>query len=268
MMDSERAKTKARLYELSESTFSVQLLRLLISVYVKYHVMDFSNFDRCFDELRVLLRDGLGNGKNTRKLDIYGNYLDYGDEVKITVDRIEAETQKFMILSKTLHEALQKGEKPDEKWGIDSIKNLILIRLDIKSFLFFTRIFLDTLAWIIKQYYAEQGVQLPRRMRALVKSEKLKKSDSDFAEGLKDRMRWMDDFVTTRDEIVHHLGGICSTTTKNGKFGFDILGLRTRHDWGTNTVESIADYINETLHNLSEVISYIHSKFQSESIST
>jgi len=229
--------------------------------------MDFSNFDRCFDELRVLLRDGLGNGKNTRKLDIYGNYLDYGDEIKIIVDRIEAGTQRFIILSKTLHETLQKGEEPDEKLGIESIKNLVQIRLDIKSFFVFTRIFLDTLAQIIKQCYGKKGDQMPPRMRKLVENVAFKK-DSDFAKGLKDRMQWMDDFVTTRDEIVHHLGSIYSTTTQNGKFGFDILGLRTRHDWGTNTVESIADYINETLHNLSEVISYIHSKFQSESIST
>lgn len=241
---------------------------MIINQCVKYHVMDFGNFDRCFDGLRILLRDRLGNGKNTRKLDIYGSYLDYSEEIKIIVDRIEAETQRSMILSKTLHEALQKDEEPDEKLGIESIKNLMLIRLDIKSFFIFTRIFLDTLAWIIKQYYAEEGVQLPRRMRELVKSKTLKKSDSAFAEGLKDKMGWTNSFVETRVEIEHHLGSIYSTTTKNGEFGFDILGLRTRHDWGTNTVESITDYIRETLHNLSEVISYIHSKFQSESIST
>jgi len=99
-------------------------------------------------------------------------------------------------------------------------------------------------------------------MRKLVGNETFKNLDPAFAQGLKDRMQWMDDFVKTRDEIVHQLGSIYSTTTKNGKFGFDILGLTTRHDWGANTVESIADYMNETLHNLSEVISHIHSKFQ------
>jgi hypothetical protein len=241
---------------------------MIINQCVKYHVMDFGNFDRCFDELRIVLRDRLGNDKNTKKLDIYGSYLGYGDEIKIIVDRIEAETQKNIILSKRLFEALQKGEEPDEKLGVESIKNWILITLDIKSFFIFTRIFLDTLAWITKQYYGKEGDQLPCRMRKLVKSETLRKLDSDFAKGLKDRMRWTDDFVETRVEIEHYLGSIYSTTTKNGKFGFDILGLRTRHDWGTNTVESITDYIKETLHNLSEVILYIHSKFQSKSIST
>jgi len=241
---------------------------MIINLHEKYRVMDFGNFDRCFDELRIVLRDRLGNGKNTKKLDIYGSYLGYSDEVKIIVDRIEAETQKSMILSKRLFEALQKGEEPDEKLGIELIKNWILTTLDIKSFFVFTRIFLDTLARIIKQYYGKEGEHLPSSMRRLVKKETLRKLDSDFAKGLKDRMRWMDDFVETRVEIEHYLGNVYSTTTKNGKFGFDILGLRTRHDWGTHTVESITDYIKETLHNLSEVISYIHSKFQSKNINT
>lgn len=229
--------------------------------------MDFGDFDKSFDKLRILLRDKLGNGKDTRRLDTYGSYLDYRGEMEIIVERIENETQRFMILSKTIFEALQKDEEPDEKWSIESIRNLTLIRLDIKSFFIFTRIFLDALAHIIKQCYRKKGDQMPYRMRKLVENDAFRNLDSDFAKGLKDRMQWMDDFVKTRDEIVHHLGSICSTTTRSGKFGFDILGLRTRHDWGTNTVESITDYINETLNNLSKVMSYIHDKFQSESIS-
>jgi hypothetical protein len=230
--------------------------------------MDFGNFDKCFDELRILLRDKLDDGKNPQKLDVYGSYLSYGDEIKVIVDRIEAETQKDMTLSKTLHETLQKGEEPDEKWGKESIKNWILITLDIKSFFIFTRIFLDTLAWIIKQYYGKKGCQLSSDMRELVEEKSLTLVDANFAEGLKIKMQWMAGFVGTRVDIEHYLGGIRSTTTKNGKFGFDILSSRNRHDWGTNTVESITDYIGETLHNLSEVISYIHSKFQSESVGT
>jgi len=224
--------------------------------------MDFSDFDKCFNELRTVLRNRLGNGKNTEKSDIYGSYLHYGDEIKVIVDRIETETQKDMTLTKSLFDVLQKGEKPDDQLGIEYLKNLIIISVDIKSFFIFTRIFLDTLARIIKQYYGKEGNQLPWRMQKLVKSKKFKELDSDFAKELEDRMRWMDDFVKTRVEIEHYLGNIYSTHTRNGKFGFDILGLRTRRYWGTDTVESITDYIKEALHNLSEVISYIYSKFQ------
>jgi len=224
--------------------------------------MDFGDFDKCFDELRTVLRDRLGSGKNTEKLDIYGSYLRYRDEIETIVNRIEAETQRSMILSKALFEAMQKGEKPDEQMGIESIKNWILICVDIKSFFIFTKIFLDTLARIIRQCYPE-GHQPSWHMSKLIKSKKFEELDSDFAIGLRYRMRWWDDFVKIRVEIEHYLGNIYSTKTRNGKFGFDILGLRTRHDWGTDTVESIADLIKETLDNLSEVISYIYSKFQS-----
>jgi len=239
---------------------------MIISPCIEHYAMDFGSFDKCFDELRTVLRDKLGNGKNTKKLDIYGSYLDYGDEIKAIVDRIETEAQKDMTLSKMVFEALRKGEEPDEQLSIESLKNLILIRLDVKSFFVFTRIFLDTLARIIMQYYDEESNRLWYSMRKLVKSQTLRKLDSNFAKGLEDRTQWMNDFVETRVEIEHYLGSIRSTTTKNGKFGFDILGLRTRHDWGTDTVDSITDYIKETLHNLSQVISYIHSKFQSKSI--
>ncbi len=227
--------------------------------------MDFGDFDTCFDELRIVLRDRLGNGENAQKLDIYGSYLSYGDEIKIIIDRIETETQKSVTLSKKLFETLQKDEEPDEEFGTELIRNLMLITLDIKSFFIFTRIFLDTLAWIIKQYYGKNGDQLSSDMRKLVKNTKF---DDDFAKELKSKMQWVEDFVKTRVEIEHYLGSIRSTTTKNGKFGFDILSSNIRHDWGTDTVESITDYIGETLHNLSEAISCIHNKIQSENIST
>lgn len=234
----------------------------IVNLHLRYSVMDFNNFDECFSELRIALKDRLDNGKNTEKLDIYGSYLHYRDEIEVIIDRIEAETRKSMILSKKTFEALQKDEKPDEELGIESIKNWILITVDMKSFFIFTRIFLDTLARIIRQYYP-QGHQLSWRMSKLIKSRKLRKLDSDFAKGLRDKMRWWDDFVETRVEIEHYLGNLRSTLTRDGKFGFDILGLRTRKSWGTDTVESITDYIRKILHNLSEVISYIHDKFQS-----
>lgn len=63
-----------------------------------------------------------------------------------------------------------------------------------------------------------------------------------------------------RDEFVHYLGGIPITTMKNGKFGFSIRGL---HILGgeISTVESIFDYLKETMASLSEIILLINDKF-------
>lgn len=241
--------------------------KLIFNSYVKYYVMSFSNFVTSFDRLQIVLRDRLGNGKDTKKLDIYGSYIQYNEEIKIIINRIESESQNSILLSEKLFEALRKDE-PHEQFAMESIRNFILISVDIKSFFIFTRIFLDTLAKIIGQCYSGKSGALPWRMRELVKSKTLRKIDSDFAKGLEDRMRWVDDFVETRVEIEHYLGKLYSTPTKNGEYGFDILGLRTRKEWGTDTVKSITQYIEQTLCHLSEVISYIHNKFQSMNAGT
>ena len=140
-------------------------------------------------------------------------------------------------------------------------------RLDVKSFFLFTRIFLDTLARIVKLCYGRKGGKLSDRIVPMLKDEECvkvwKKLDYNFYKGLKNRMVWIDNFVKTRVEIVHYLGSMRSTQTKDGKFGFDIKGLRTNPSWGTHTVKSVTDYMDNTLHNLSEVLLYICNKFQS-----
>lgn len=230
--------------------------------------MDFGDFDRSFDKLRIVLRDMVHKDKSSEKSEIYGSYIDYRAEIEVIVKRIETETQKDMMLTQKVFKAIKEGKKgkeiPDE-WAIESLKNLVEIRLDVKSFFVFTRIFLDTLARIIRIYYGKAGYQLPSDMSDLVKHKKLESLDSGFSKGLKDKMSWMDNFRETRVEIEHYLGDMRSTHTRNGKFGFDIRGLRRRGSWGTHTVQSITDYMKDTLDNLSEVISYIYDKFLSRS---
>ena len=228
--------------------------------------MDFGDFDRSFDKLKIILRDMISKDKSFEKSEIYSSYIDYRAEIKVIIERIETETQKHMMLTQKVFKAIKEGKKgkeiPDE-WGIESLKNLVEIRLDVKSFFVFTRIFLDTLARIIRISYGKIGHQLPSSMSDLVKHKKFENLDSDFSKGLKDKISWMDDFRETRVEIEHHLGDMRSTHTKNGKFGFDIRGLRRRGSWGTHTVKSITDYMSDTLGNLSEVISHICNKFLS-----
>lgn len=228
----------------------------------KCHTMDWNNFDEYFGKLKTVLRNIIGNGKNANKLEIYGSYLDYRGDISTIIQRIEAETQEYMILRRRIAEMIQRNEEPDKELFMKIDKIFISLRLDIKSFFIFTRIFLDTLARIIRLYFGKKGGQLPWDMAELVKHKKLIELDSDFAEGLKDRMFWMDSLRTRRVEIEHYLGSIRSITTRDGKFGFDLLGARIRRDWGTDTVMSITDYMEDTLSNLSSVILHIYHKFQ------
>lgn len=228
--------------------------------------MDFSDFDRSFDKLEIVLRDMMRKDKSGEKSEIFGSYIDYRVEIEVIVERIESETQKHTMLTQKVFEAIKEGKKgkeiPDE-WAIESLKNLVEIRLDVKSFFVFTRIFLDTLARIIRVYYGKTGHQLPSDMSDLVKHKKLESLDSGFSKDLREKMSWMDDFRETRVEIEHYLGDMRSTNTINGKFGFDIRGLRRREIWGTHTVKPIIDYMRNTLDSLSEVISCICDKFLS-----
>jgi hypothetical protein len=229
--------------------------------------MDWSNFDESYIRLKNVLRDLIGNGKDEHKLDIYGNYLTYGREVKIVVERIEEEVQGYIKLIREISEMAQRGEEPNEKSLDVFIDYHSLIRLDIKSFFIFTRIFIDTLAKIVRLRFGERKEQLPPTMTKLLKNDKFLTLDPDFAEGFKSKMSWMTAFVETRVEFEHYLGNIFRyTTTREGKFGFAIQGSRSRKNTpfsGTDKVESITEYTEEILSKLSEAIQYVCSKFPS-----
>jgi len=227
--------------------------------------MNWSKFDESYRSLKNVLRDLIGNGKNYHKLDVYASYLNYGDEIKIIVKRIEEETQRYMKLSRDISEVAQRAEEPSDELIDVLLEHHSLIRLDIKSFFIFTRIFIDTLARIVTLSFDRIDEDLPSKrartnMRKLVKDKKLMKLDPDFAKGLEARMSWMDTFVERRIQFEHYLGSIRRyTITGDGKFGFDIQGTRSDGKWGTDIVNSMTEYMKEILSNLSEVISYIHN---------
>jgi hypothetical protein len=229
--------------------------------------MDWRNFDESYIRLKDVLRDLMGNGKDKHELDIYGNYLTYGREVKIIVERIEEEVQGYIKLVREISEMAQRGEEPNEKSLDVFVDYHSLIRLDIKSFFIFTRIFIDTLAKIVRLRFDEKRKQqLPPTMTELLKNDKFLTLDPDFAEGFKSKMSWMTAFVETRVEIEHNLGNISRyTTTREGKFGFAIQGSRSCKNTflGTDKVESITEYMEEILSKLSEAIQYVCSKFPS-----
>lgn len=226
--------------------------------------MDWSNFDDSYGRLKNVLRALMGNGKDGHKLDVYGSYLNYEGEINVIVERIEEETLEYVKLSREISEIAQRGEEPDDELSDAFLKYHSLIRLDIKSFFIFTRIFIDTLAKIVRICFGDKGKNLPLTMRKLLKNAEFSTLDPDFAEGFRNKMSWMTAFVETRVEIEHYLGSIRYYTITEGEFGFRILGSRGRKNGeflGIDRVESMTEYMKEILSNLSEVISFIYIKF-------
>jgi len=221
--------------------------------------MDWSSFDENYGKLKNVLRDLIRNGKDKHKLDVYESFRNYEPEIKIIVKRIEEETREYINLSKKILEIADTGEDPDDKLVDDFLRHFSLIRLDIKSFFIFTRIFIDTLAKIARLRFGDKWrEQLPPTMKDLLKHEKFSTLDPDFAEGFRNKMSWMTTFIETRDEIMHHLGSIQRYTIIEGEFGFRIHGSTFRKNGEFLRTKDMT----EILSNLSEVISFIYIKFR------
>jgi len=224
--------------------------------------MDWIEFDDCFLKLRRILRDFIGDGKSLGKSDVYSNYIDYRGDIKQIVHRIETEVNEYTEINRKIIEMIKKNGSDE------SLTNMRLeygrqLRIDIKSFFIFTRIFLATLARIVRLYFGEKGKQLPPSMRQLVKNRALMKLDPKFARELKTKMSWIDDFIEYRVEFEHYLGRIPLTVMKIGVFGFGVRGSRMRGDLRTVSVESVVDYMKEFLSHLSEGIQFIYEKYDS-----
>jgi|SRR3972149_3034541 len=189
----------------------------------------------------------------------YINASDFGSEIKVIIGRINKELKKLGKIEKITFSLLKenKEDKSAIKLAIKIIKLIVELRLDIKDFFIHTRIFLDILCRIIKIQYGKKGEQLPQSMTALLKSKEVLKIDEKFFKELRNKMIWYNDFVEKgRDRIVHKLGNLVFTNTKEGKLGFDIPNHFTL-SWGTQTVKPIEDYIENTIKNLSEMVDYL-----------
>jgi len=189
----------------------------------------------------------------------YMETSDFDSEIEIITKRIEKELTEFVKSEKML---LNLWKKDEEHKSIDrllpkTLKLFIKLRLDIKDFFIHTRMFLDIIARIVKVSYGKKGMQLNDSMSGLLKNEKSIEINKSFFKELREKMNWYNDFVREgRDIIVHKRGHLVFTNTKDGKFGFDIL-KRLDSTWGTETVNSIEDFIDKSLENLSEVLDYL-----------
>ncbi len=220
--------------------------------------MDFKEYGYEMSKLMDYLRESLDAGAGFGTLQIFGHLAVSSDELRLIINRIEKELEPHNELSKNFFDRVSKGLEPElsemEEWSM----NLSLLSLDIKSFIIFTRIFCDTLCRFIRLTYGEPGFQLPQSMNDLLESEKALEIDEDFFSGLNGRMNWFRELRGKRVEIEHYLGGIRKTPTRNGSLGFDIISMRDKgRSWGTDTVQSISDFIQNTINSLTEVLRYV-----------
>jgi len=202
---------------------------------------------------------GAKSKENPELFRCYMEISDFSDELDVIIKRIETELTSF---TKNKEKVLNlwkkdKNDKSINRILLKTLNSFIKIRLDIKDFFIHTRMFLDVVSRIIMISYGKRGMQLPDSMSKLLKNEKSLEINKSFFKELRGKMNWYNDFVDEgRDLIVHKRGHLVFTNTKDGKFGFDIL-KHFDSKWGTETVNSIEDFIDKTLENLSEVLDYL-----------
>jgi hypothetical protein len=213
--------------------------------------MDSSDFDDAFSRLKALLRDRIDDNFELKR--IYGKYLDYDGEVEVISKRIDGEIQRSRELNRMLSQLIRQGQEPSSGLYSEIELNFVSIRLDIESFFIFTKIFLDTLASIIRFSF---GNRLPQRMNMLIGHEKGSELDRAFFEGLESKMSWFKDFKKTRDTIVHELGRIARMIV-DGEDLCVVFKSRQANDVQCHIVE----YVPKVLRNLSEIILYVCKRF-------
>ena len=199
------------------------------------------NLDVFFSEYQALanhLKESSFDKMSGRALACRISYLEFGDEIKIITDRIKNESEEFQNVTSLILEKIGENEKI-EKEAEKALDLFSKLKLDIKDFYLHTKIFIDTLYRIAKIIYG--------------------KSDDRYYD-FKKKLKNFKDFREKRNKITHELAQLKFTTTKEGKFGFDIPHSFNA-SWGTNTVNSINDFVVTTLKNLSNIIKYLRENY-------
>jgi hypothetical protein len=232
--------------------------------------MDFTDFDMVFWKLCSVLDD-------LRKKDassdlIWGNYYFFNAEIKQVVRRIEEEKERFAELNDKINTTIMAHNHIDfDKTFSELIllwnENFVLLRLDIKTFYFITKIFLDTLSRVVRLCYGKKGEQLPKRMTKLLNpssrtEELIMNLDQNFFQGLKGKMQWYHDFKDERDKVVHNLSFLSylAITEKQD----DLIFTWVKKPYSPI---KLLQYIENTLEYLNDIISYIYEKISSVNIS-
>jgi hypothetical protein len=198
--------------------------------------------------------------ENPKLLACYTNFSIFIGEIEIIADRVQSDVQDFEESIRLFQG--QENDKIIAELLKKSYESFTKLMLDLKDVFIHTRIFLDTICKIIKIFYGRPGEQFPESMTDLLKNDKTLEIDNRFFTGLRNKMSWYSDFTENkRDRIVHKLGYFVMTNTKDGKIGYGIT-KSFNETWGSDTVESVDKFVQDTLSNLSELLEYLASNLK------
>lgn len=233
--------------------------------------MDFKEFDR---EYSILLnffnKEGVHKNPDMHEKRIYSRLLGYRLDLGIITSRIEKEIADFEVLQRTVFHELQNRKKLHEELTKEFVWTMHMILLDISDFYIYTRVFLDTIAGSIRHSFKSAGNENWKNMESnitmLTNREKLEackeKIASDFFEGIEKKVRWIPDFVRSRNLLMHKYTLPKIATTKNGKIGYNIDFIHGI-DWNRYTFAPIIEELQKVINNLSDLMKHLSTNLPS-----
>jgi len=227
------------------------------------HQVNLEGFNREFNNLAIFFRyKGFYKHPNPKEIDLFSRFVDFQVFLRIISERLCDEIHELNQLDKQIINKMMKEEEINDKILQNYLINFGKIQLDLSDFFIYTRIFLDTLTKCIKTSFLKTGykkyAQFPESSTDLLRDiEKYKfQIDRTFLENLGLKMTWVLRFTEHRNGLVHKLYHFVFTNTRNGKFGFDVIN-EIRRTWGTNTVKSIINEIQDTVNQIEELLRFL-----------
>jgi len=221
--------------------------------------MNLERFERQYSNLANLFKE-----RGLDKKPIFVKFVNYGFEAKIITSRLEEEIAYATSLLKSIFSDVKRKEVNEDKIK-EYVMTLAKIRLDILDFYTYTRIFLDTLTVSIKLSFKCVGNKkwnlMKNSVKCLLNEKKLrtykKEIDSDFFEGLEEKVSWIRDFKNHRDGLTHRFSYLVFSNTREGGLGYDIMD-KTKESWGTDTVKGVLKELQNIIDNLSDLMEYLY----------
>jgi len=227
--------------------------------------MNFERLEREYSNLAKLFsEEGFDREPSKFEGSVFVKFVNYGFERQIITSRLEEEIASVDSLAKSIFSDISQGKKINEDRLNEIVMTQAKIRLDLTDFYTYTRIFLDTLTVSIKLSFKSVGNKkwnlMENSVKCLLNEKKLrtykKEIDSDFFEGLEEKVTWIRGFKNYRDGLTHRFSYLVFSNTRKGDLGYDIMD-KTKEKWGRDTVKGVLKELQNIIDNLTDLIEYL-----------